>query len=115
MEAMSEVFESVARCFTLLSVPARIRILHAVCRAERSVGQIVADTGLGQSNVSRHLGVMYQAGALLRRREGAQVFYSVADESYTELCRAVCERVSAGLDGKKGLKRGVRDLLAELR
>ena len=115
MEATGEVFESVARCFMVLSVPARIRILHAVCHGERPVGDIVAETGLSQSNVSRHLGVMYQAGALRRRREGAQVLYGVADPAYTELCRAVCERVSAGLAGNKGLRRGVRDLMAGLR
>jgi DNA-binding transcriptional ArsR family regulator len=115
MDEMEEVFESVARYFLILSEPARLRILHSICKEERSVGQIVEETGLTQSNASRHLNMMYQAGVLRRRREGAQVLYGVTDTTLTDVCRAVCVRVSAELDGNKGLKRSFQDLIAELR
>ena len=108
---MDEVFEHVARYFLMLSEPARLRILHAICQGEKSVGEIVDETSLGQTNVSRHLGLMYQAGVLRRRREGAQVFYGVTDATLTDVCRAVCVRVAAGLDGNKGLKRNVLELI----
>ncbi len=115
MDEMEAVFESVARYFLLLSEPARVRILHSICQEERSVGQIVEETALTQSNVSRHLNMMYQAGVLRRRRDGPQVFYGVADSTLTDVCRAVCVRVSAELDGNKPLKRSFQDLIAELR
>jgi DNA-binding transcriptional ArsR family regulator len=115
MDEMEEVFESVARYFLILSEPARLRILHCICQQERSVGQIVEETGLTQSNASRHLNMMYQAGVLRRRRDGAQVLYGVTDTTLTDVCRAVCVRVSAELDGNKGLKRSFRDLISELR
>ncbi|SRR5664280_1003545 len=112
---MGEVFESVARYFLILSEPARLRILHSICQDERSVGQIVEETGLTQSNASRHLNMMYQSGVVKRRRDGPQVFYSVTDASLTDVCRAVCVRVAAELVGKPGLKRSFRDLIEELR
>jgi DNA-binding transcriptional ArsR family regulator len=115
MDEMDEVFESVARYFLVLSEPARLRILHSICQDERSVGQIVEETALSQSNASRHLNMMYQAGVVKRRREGSQVLYSVIDATLTDVCRAVCVRVSADLDGKPGLKRGFKDLIEELR
>lgn len=91
---MQEVFESVARYFSVLGEPTRLRILHALCREERCVNDIIKVTALAQANVSRHLGLMYQAGMLSRRREGTQVFYRVADPVYVELCRTVSAQVS---------------------
>jgi len=115
MDEMEAVFESVARYFALLSEPARLRILHCVCQGEKAVGAIVEETELAQSNVSRHLNMMYQAGALKRRKDGSQVFYSVADSTLTDVCRAVCVRVSTEFDGDKKLKRSVQELIGELR
>lgn len=113
-DGMSEVFESVASYFLVLAEPARLRILHCVCQQERTVSQIVTETGLTQSNASRHLNMMFRMGALRRRREGAQVFYGVADATLTDVCRAVCVRVSSELDEKPHLKRNVRGLIREL-
>lgn len=113
MDEMGEVFESVARYFLVLSEPARLRILHSICQGEKPVGAIVEETELAQSNVSRHLNMMYQAGVLRRRREGSQVFYCVTDSTLTDVCRAVCVRVSAEIDDKRGLKRSVQELIEE--
>ncbi len=114
-DEMGAVFESVARYFLVLAEPARLRILHSVCLAERTVSEIVDDTGLTQSNTSRHLNMMYRLGALRRRREGAQVYYRVADSTLTDVCRAVCVRVSSELDEKTDLRSGVHGLIERLR
>ena len=93
MDDMHEVFESVARYFSVLGEPTRLRILHALCQEEKCVNEIIKVTGLAQANASRHLGLMYQAGMLSRRREGTQVIYKVADPLYVELCRTVTVQV----------------------
>jgi len=43
------------------------------------------------------------------------VFYGVTDSTLTDVCRAVCVRVSAELDGNKGLKRSVQELIQEFK
>lgn len=91
---MHEVFESVARYFSVLGEPTRLRILHALCQEEKCVNEIIRGTGLAQANASRHLGLMYQAGMLSRRREGTQIFYKVADPMYVELCRTVSAQIT---------------------
>ncbi len=93
VDDMHEVFESVARYFSVLGEPTRLRILHALCQDEKCVNEIIKVTGLAQANASRHLGLMYQAGMLSRRREGTQIFYKVADPMYVELCRTVSTQV----------------------
>jgi DNA-binding transcriptional ArsR family regulator len=101
---MHEVFEAVARYFSVLGEPTRLRILHALCREERCVNDIIQVTGLAQANASRHLGLMYQAGMLSRRREGTQIFYKVADPMYIELCRTVSTQVAGRMEGIAGVR-----------
>ena len=96
--AMQQVFESVARYFGVLGEPTRLRILHTICQEEKCVNDIIKATGMAQANVSRHLGLMYQAGMLSRRREGTQVFYRVADRLFVELCRSVTVQVLTRMD-----------------
>jgi DNA-binding transcriptional ArsR family regulator len=98
VDGMHEVFESVARYFSVLGEPTRLRILHALCQEEKCVNEIIKVTGLAQANVSRHLGLMYQAGMLARRRDGTQIFYRVADPVYVELCRTVSTQVAGRSD-----------------
>lgn len=96
MDQISQAFEKMSQYFSLLSEPMRIRILHAICGQERSVSEIVADTGATQTNVSRHLNAMYRAGAVSRRKRGSFVYYSVADRALTDLCRNVCLHITSG-------------------
>ena len=50
MDELHEVFESVARYFSVLGEPTRLRILHALCQEERCVNDILKATGLAQAN-----------------------------------------------------------------
>ncbi len=111
MDELEAVFNRVAAYFGLLSEPIRLKIVHAICLEEKSVTQVVAATGATQTNISRHLNRMYAAGALARRRDGTQVYYSVADPNLIELCRTVCVRIAAEIDGQQPLRRDLLKLL----
>ncbi len=104
---LNAVFAVVARYFGLLSEPTRLKILHAICQDERSVSGIVDATGATQTNVSRHLALMHQAGVVSRRREGNTVYYLVADPEFVEICRSVCMQIASRIDGQKPLKRNL--------
>ncbi|HEY9095032.1 MAG TPA: metalloregulator ArsR/SmtB family transcription factor [Hydrogenophaga sp.] len=109
---MHEVFESVARYFSVLGEPTRLRILHALCQEEKCVNDIIQVTGLAQANVSRHLGLMYQAGMLSRRREGTQIFYKVADPMYVELCRSVSVQLISRTEGGSATRDSLNQFVA---
>ncbi len=113
MEDQSAVFEAVARYFSLLGEPTRLRILHSICQEEKCVSDIITHTGATQTNVSRHLGVMYQAGMLSRRRDGNQIYYSVADAVFIELCRAVCQQMSTRHANISATKESFDDFLEQ--
>ena len=85
-----EALELVARRFAVLSEPLRLKLVHALFDGEKSVNTLVAATGATQANVSRHLQTLTHAHILARRKQGLQVFYSIADPSIFKLCELVC-------------------------
>lgn len=91
---MDQVFEKAAELFGVLSTPVRLRILSALCGGEKNVGQLLQSIDVAQPNMSQHLNTMYRAGLVGKRRQGAQVFYRIADESAVMVCRAVCTQVA---------------------
>lgn len=84
-----EQLEKIAGLFKMLGEPMRLRILQAVCKQARSVGEIVEASGSTQANVSKHLALLTAAGILIRRKDGQRVFYGVKDELAIKLCELV--------------------------
>ncbi len=113
LDELDAVFAIVARHFSLLSEPTRLKILHAICSDELSVSQIVDATGATQTNVSRHLALMHQAGVVTRRREGSAVYYRVDNPEFVEICRNVCVQIAGRIDARSALSRGLLDFANE--
>lgn len=95
---LERLFEVVSGYFGLLAEPTRLKILNAVCDGERSVTDIVERVGSTQTNVSRHLNLMYGKGVLKRRRAGALSFYSIADPNVIAFCRTACNYMASQVD-----------------
>jgi DNA-binding transcriptional ArsR family regulator len=116
MNELDPVFATVAGYFGVLSEPTRLKIIHALCQgSEKTVNEIVEETGATQTNVSRHLGVMHRHGVVSRRKAGTQVYYGVADETMVELCRSVCTRIAGSIDERKPMKKQLLKLLPRKR
>jgi DNA-binding transcriptional ArsR family regulator len=71
--------------FEVVAEPARREILDLLRERQRSVGEIVAATGLSQPNTSRHLRILREAGLVERRGDGQRRLYSVRPEGFGEL------------------------------
>ena len=81
--------EMIAGRFKMLGEPMRLKILQAVCKAPRTVGDIVAATGSTQANVSKHLALLATAGILQREKDGQCVYYGIKDPLVMQLCELV--------------------------
>ena len=92
--------ELVAARFKLLAEPMRLRLLQALHDGELNVTQLVEASGATQANVSKHLGLLCDAGILRRRKDGLHVFYAIADRMVFDLCSLVCSRLQADLERK---------------
>lgn len=99
-EAVSQdrVFESAAQLFSVLATPVRLKIISAVCEKEKNVSELLSVIDTTQPNMSQHLATLYRHGVLARRREGAQIYYSLQSERVAMLCRAVCTQIAIEMD-----------------
>ncbi len=82
--------ELIAQRFRVIGEPMRIKLLDALRDGDRSVGELVDRLGASQQNVSKHLGVLHQAGIVSRSKHGTSVRYAIADDSVFALCEQVC-------------------------
>ncbi|HET9839274.1 MAG TPA: metalloregulator ArsR/SmtB family transcription factor [Candidatus Angelobacter sp.] len=82
--------ELVAQRFRLLGEPMRLRILQTLEGGEQPVSAIVEALESSQPNISKHLQALLQGGLIRRRREGLNIFYSIADPMVFRLCELVC-------------------------
>ena len=98
-----EVLALIAERFRVLAEPTRLLILNVLLEGERSVTDLVEDTGLNQANVSKHLGILRSSGFVERRKEGLYAFYSVADPSVAELCDIMCGRLEERVEEQSAL------------
>ncbi len=90
-EKMSDkMMDLVARRFRTLGEPYRLRILHELEGGERTVGELVSMLDGNQSNVSKHLQILFDAGLVSRRRDGTSILYAIGDPMVFKLCALVC-------------------------
>lgn len=87
------MLERVAEQFRALGEPSRLSLMNLLFDGERTVGELVAASGLSLANVSKHLGILHQVGWVTRRKEGLNVRYALADERTFGLCELMCDRV----------------------
>jgi len=109
---LERVFDTVSAYFALLAEPTRLKILNALCDGERSVNDVVERVSSTQTNVSRHLNLMYSRGVLTRRREGPMTFYAIADENVVALCRTACVQIAGMADGRAIPSKAIRRFMA---
>jgi DNA-binding transcriptional ArsR family regulator len=77
-----------ATLFRSLADPSRLSCLLALHDGPRTVGGVVAATGLGQPTVSKHLACLRDCGLVQAERSGRFVTYCLCGTGVEELLRA---------------------------
>ncbi len=92
--------ELIARRLRVLGQPLRIRLVDLLeLRGETTVQALADELGATQQNMSKHLGLLRQAGILARRREGRVVWYTLVDEDAFALVVRVGDETVGRLQG----------------
>ncbi len=66
--------------FRLLGDEARLRILRLLTAERLNVSELTGILGIAQSGVSRHLGLLKEAGLVIEEREAGYTYFRPADE-----------------------------------
>jgi DNA-binding transcriptional ArsR family regulator len=106
-----DLLELMAAKFQMLADATRLAILRALMEGEKSVGQVVHETGQGQANISKHLKLLADSGLIRRRKEGLQVYYKLDDPLVEQLCTLVCSTIRQEVERNISKQ---RDLLEKL-
>jgi DNA-binding transcriptional ArsR family regulator len=85
-----QLVDLIAQRFRVLGEPMRIKLLDRLRDGEATVGELQRVLDASQQNVSKHLGVLLQAGMVSRTKQGTSSVFAIADESVFELCEHVC-------------------------
>lgn len=90
--------ELIATRLRILGQPLRLRLLDLVdLNPEATVQELADMLGTTQQNVSQHLGILFRAGALGRRREGTHVHYFLEDQHILSLLENAAASISRQL------------------
>jgi DNA-binding transcriptional ArsR family regulator len=91
----AEAIARVAERFSALSDPTRVRILHALCRAELCVCDLSKVAERSMPATSQQLQLLRRLGLVKFRTEGKLAYYSLADAW-------VRDALAIALDGAAG-------------
>lgn len=81
------------------SIDPNHKLLDRLRDGPATVGELVESLGASQQNVSKHLGVLHQAGIVSRTKVGTSARYAIADETVFALCELVCGGLQERLAG----------------
>ena len=88
-----EIREQIAELFKAFGDPTRVHILSLLMEGERCVGDIAAAVELSQSDISHQLRILKQIHLIKFRRDGKNIWYSLADDHVRTILQMGLEHV----------------------
>jgi ArsR family transcriptional regulator len=102
-EREKRLYELQAEVCKTLANPKRLEIITALKEGEKTVSDLVGLLGVPKANVSQHLAVMRNTGVLVNRRDGVNIYYSLASPKVTQACMLMKEVLTERLKQKSDL------------
>ncbi len=84
-----EIFERQAGICKAFAHPTRLHLLDLLGKGERGVGPLQDELGIAKANISQHLAILKSAGVVVTRRNGKQVYASLAIPEVKQACHLI--------------------------
>ncbi len=91
MNAMSESAREASEFLKALAHESRLHILCHLVEGEKHVGELEEALEIRQSTVSQQLARLRLEGLVTYRRDGKQVFYSLANDDVRKIIRVLVD------------------------
>lgn len=91
LERLEASAGSAARLLKAMANEKRLMVLCQLDGRELQVGELLPRTGLSQSALSQHLGLLRKDGLVSTRRESVAVFYRLADPAVARVIATLAE------------------------
>jgi len=95
VEALKASASKASALLKSLSHADRLLLLCQLVESEACVRDLEQSTGIKQPSLSQQLGVLRENGLVNTRREGRQIFYSIASEAALAVMQVLYQRFCA--------------------
>ena len=95
------IYERQAQICKAFANPVRLIILDLVSNGEVKSADLQETLGITKANLSQHLAVLRTAGIIVLRREGKQVFCSLAMPEVKQACETVHKVLQSQWEGTR--------------
>jgi ArsR family transcriptional regulator len=87
--ADDEIYERQAQICKAFAHPGRLRILDLLGKGERGVSALQSELGISKTSISQQISVLKSAGVIVTRRNGKQIYCSLAIPEVKEACQLI--------------------------
>lgn len=101
MQAMQLAATKASGLLKALANPDRLFLLCQLTQGEHCVSELEGLLGILQPTLSQQLGVLRQEGLVTTRREGKQIFYSIASNEALAVMQVLYQQFCAPARGEK--------------
>ena len=88
---MKSIFKLQADICKIFANDKRLEIINLLKGNEISNQEIMRETGLNKVSMTQHMNVLKSKGVIISRREGQQLFYSIANHKIIQACNLTRE------------------------
>jgi DNA-binding transcriptional ArsR family regulator len=81
-----ELLEIQARLCQAMGNITRLKIVHNLREGEQNASDLIALTGCTQGMISRHLGILRQAGIVIAEKRRSHIVYRIANPKIITVC-----------------------------
>ena len=98
-----EIFERQARICKAFAHPGRLQILDLLGQGELGVAELQQALGISKTSISQHMTVLKSVGVVSTRREGKQVYCSLAMPEVKQACQLIHRVLQAQIAASQDL------------
>jgi DNA-binding transcriptional ArsR family regulator len=104
-----EIFERQAQICKAFAHPGRLRILDLLGNGERGVSELQKDLGFSKTSLSQQISILKSAGVLSTRRNGKQIYCSLAIPEVKQACQLIRKVLRAQIAASHRLHRPLQE------
>ncbi len=106
-----KIFEMHAEICKVFTSPKRLEIISLLRDEEKTVSELAELAGVPQANISQHLTVLRQNNVVTTRREGANIYYKIANPKILQACDLMREVLLEKLTESEKLAKSTKRML----
>jgi ArsR family transcriptional regulator len=88
-----EIINKVSDFYKIVSVPSRLKIIATLDEKELNVSDLCNEVEMTQSAISHQLAILKQFNIVKSRKQGKEVYYSLADSHIKDLIELIITHI----------------------